>query len=315
MHSDKDYKRSVMNAGEGIVMREISYPAAYSAVEQAIIRIADAPRERGKRYSCPHCGQRMSAVVQVTRQSPHFRHINPALPCDPDTALHTYAIRTIADAHAKARETGGEYLLTRLCSEKDILGCHNYAAKINLANGWECDVEKSIVPHTRSDIVFTAADGRQIAVEVVVTHEMDPQTEGAFQSARVPVVVVQVKEWSALDHLFVGLAIDDSRNFNNDICNPCAKRHEESAKRLDRRKRYVNNVLSKMTRKRAAEPLFRPWREAKDSLPMFPLTRRRVFANAIILTELGFEQHNPRKPWLFRFTIHKKSKEIGRAHV
>ena len=253
--------------------------------------------------ACPQWGQ-------VTRQSPHFRHINPALPCDPDAALHTYAIRTIADAHAKAGETGGEYQLTRLCSEKDISGCHNYATKINLAEGWECDVEKSIVPHTRSDLVFTAADGRQIAVEVVVTHEMEPQAEDAFQSAGVPVAVVQVKEWSALDQLFGGLAIDDSRNFNNDTCNACAERQAEADNRLDRRKRYVNNVLSRMTRRRVAEPLFRPWREAKDSLPMFPRTQRRVFANAIILTELGFEQHNPRKSWLFRFTIHRKSNVV-----
>ena len=33
---------------------------------------------------------------------------------------------------------------------------------------------------------------------------------------------------------------------------------------------------------------------------------RQVFANAVILTELGFIQHNPKKPWLFRYPIHRK---------
>ena len=36
---------------------------------------------------------------------------------------------------------------------------------------------------------------------------------------------------------------------------------------------------------------------------MYPRTQRQVFANAIILTELGFLQHNLAKPWLFRYHI------------
>ena len=36
---------------------------------------------------------------------------------------------------------------------------------------------------------------------------------------------------------------------------------------------------------------------------MYPKTQRQVFANAIILTELGFAQHNRTKPWLFRLHI------------
>ena len=39
---------------------------------------------------------------------------------------------------------------------------------------------------------------------------------------------------------------------------------------------------------------------------MYPKTQYPVFANAIILTELGFEQSNPLKPWLFRYRIHKR---------
>ena len=48
---------------------------------------------------------------------------------------------------------------------------------------------------------------------------------------------------------------------------------------------------------------------------MFPNTKRKVFANAIILTEVGFRQHNPSKPWLFQFLINKKEKVILEADL
>ena len=131
----------------------------------------------------------MSAVVLVTRKSPHFRHTAPDPQCDPVSALHTYAIRMIQQAHSDAQEIGSVYTLTRLCEGQappppwDIK-CSGYAMKINLANGWECDDEKSIVPHTRSDLVFTHSDGRQIVVEVVNTHKMEPEDRGCLLEGR-----------------------------------------------------------------------------------------------------------------------------------
>ena len=157
--------------------------------------------------------------------------------------------------------------------------------------------------------MFTQSDGRKIAVEVVNTHEMESETEAAYASAGIPVATIPV-EWATLERLCTGLSVNDSRNFNRDICNECDEKRLEAEKRLDQRKRYVNNVLSGMTRRQRAEPLFRPWLEAKDFLPMSPRTQRMVFANAIILTELGFEQHNLEKPWLFRLVIYRKSNVI-----
>ena len=61
-------------------------------------------------------------------------------------------------------------------------------------------------------------------------------------------------------------------------------------------------------------PKFRPWYQVLKTgwglvnrpVQMFPSTQRLVFANAIILTELGFKQHNPAKPHLFRYLIRRK---------
>ena len=60
--------------------------------------------------------------------------------------------------------------------------------------------------------------------------------------------------------------------------------------------------------------LFQPWYFGKPGMrssgptPMYPRVQRRVFANAVILTECGFKQHNTEKPWLFRYPIHRGRK-------
>ncbi len=96
------------------------------------------------------------------------------------------------------------------------------------------------------------------------------------------------------------------------------KRQAKILEDLARRKQIVERALKRLVRNRRRNPQFRPWYEVKketwwESVPeikMYPKTQKTVFANAIILTELGFEQHNQRKPWLFRFKIHKSGKYI-----
>ena len=165
---------------------EIAYPVAYSEARQAIIRIGEAPREQGQAYSCVHCRQRMSAVVQVTKKTPHFRHTRPEERCDPADALHTYTIMMIQQAHSNAVTRDGTYMLMRPCER-----CTNAATSINLARGWQCEDEKSIVAHTRSDLAFTHEEGSQFAIEVVVSHAVEPEAQAAYAQARVPVAIIR----------------------------------------------------------------------------------------------------------------------------
>ncbi len=294
----------------------VAFPAAYSIEEQSIVRIEDAPTERGHRYSCVHCKQAMSAVVLATRRAAHFRHTAPEGRCDPDDALHTFAIRMIQQAHDAAVASDGRYLFARSCVK-----CKGLATEIDLADGWKSDAEKSIVPRTRSDLVFSHADGRRLAVEVVVSHEMESEAEAAYRDSSIPVGIVR-PQWDTVERLLDDLVVDDSQNFRPHRCAKCDAAEKERNAELEadrirregtfhKRQRSVDTVLAKMERRRSSRPLFRPWYYGKsrmlssDPTPMYPQTQRRVFANAIILTELGFEQHNQRKPWLFRYPIHK----------
>ena len=292
---------------------QIQYPVALNDLNN-LVRIKDAPNQRGLRYTCVHCGDRMSAVVLVTQRKPHFRHTKSAT-CDPDSALHSTAIEIIRNAHNEARLNQTSYLLTRACETKkfedyDVKSCPEMATEINLADGWQSTAEKSIVDGTRSDLIFSHGDGRQVIIEVVNTHSMEQETETAYRKSGIPVVVVRV-EWEIVDRLWQGIHTNESRNFYTDECDECERERLESEAVCERRRKVVDLALARMRRQSSPRAKFRPFYEGRPKdgsikpTPIFMKTQRKVFANAIILTELGFVQRNLVKPWLFSKTVHK----------
>lgn len=295
---------------------EIQYPVAFNDLND-LVKIEDAPRQHGLRYSCVHCGDRMSAVVRVTQRKPHFRHTKSST-CDPDSVLHSTAIEIIRKAHNSTQVNHTQYLLTRPCKtitftfvEYDLKSCINMATKIDLADGWEAKTEESVVEGTRSDLIFSHDDGQQIIIEVVNTHSMEQETETAYLKSGIPIAVVRV-EWDTVSDLWKGIHTQESRNFASDECAGCERERLKAEADYKRRCRIVDRELEKMKRLRHPHPQFRPFYEGRPKIgsdkptPIFMKTQRRVFANAIILTELGFVQSNPgKKPWLFAKTIHR----------
>ncbi len=81
----------------------------------------------------------------------------------------------------------------------------------------------------------------------------------------------------------------------------------ESRHRYLQRVRVVDSAVAKMIRNAGTLTSLRPWYMDNYQTPMYPRTQRLVFANAIILSELGFVQGNRKKPWLFRYSIHKRA--------
>ena len=82
----------------------------------------------------------------------------------------------------------------------------------------------------------------------------------------------------------------------------------ESRRRYLQRVRVVDSAVAKMSRNVGAVTSLRPWYMDKYQTLMYPRTQRIVFANAIILSELGFVQANSKKPWLFSCSIHKETR-------
>ena len=224
----------------------------------------------------------------------------------------------------KARQDAGEYMLRRPCRSCT----QRPASEVNLAAGWTFESEKTVVSGTRSDVVFTHSAGDMVVVEVVNTHEMEPETRQAYKTAGYKVGVVWVA-WDSVARLLEGLQVGAGSLGFPDRCDDCDRawrekhariferaQQERQAQverqaRLDQRKHTVDAVLSRITRRPSLKTLFQPWYFGKprmhssDPTPMYSSVQRRVFANAVILSECGFEQHNTKKPWLFRYTIHR----------
>ena len=215
-----------MSSGVSDTKNKVAYPVAYSLTGEKLIHIRNAPRRQGERYSCAHCGEAMSAVVKVERMAPHFRHT--AQPCDADDALHSYGIEVIRQSHTSAKKQGRQYLLRMRCMCRHTIlrdcraRCEFRFDYTDLADGWICAVEKSIVVGTRSDIVFSHADGRQIVVELVNTHEMEPETRERYQEAGVWVAIVRL-DWEVVQVLFHCIWIDSTFNLWSlgAMCGPC----------------------------------------------------------------------------------------------
>ena len=319
---------------------EIQYPVAFNDLG-GLVKIEDAPRQRGIQYSCVHCGDQMSAVVLVTQRKPHFRHTK-SLICDPDSVLHSTAIEIIRNAHNTAQSANSPYLLTRPCTkiefirrahntaqsanssylvtrsceagwieDYDMKHCSNNATEIDLADDWKSKTEKSIVEGTRSDLIFSHDDGREIIIEVVNTHSMEPETETAYRKSGIPVVVLHVA-WETVNRLWKGISTRKSSNFASDECPGCNDERLKAEEDFKRRCKIVDRQLAKMKRQKHSRAKFRPFYEGRPETfyvkptRIFMKTQRKVFANAIILTELGFIQSNPeKKPWLFTKTIHR----------
>ena len=300
--------------------KNIQYPLAYAVDEERIIVIREAPRQRGVRYQCLNCKEAMADVVQVTWKVPHFRHIGTSISCEPDRALHTYAIEAIRQGHATATANKGHYWLARHCG----CGRGTVGDMVDLV-GWSCTKEKTLTPGTRSDLAFAKPEtDKELAVEVVVDHAMEPPTEEAYAKAQIRVAVVY-PDWDRLSHLVDGLNVVDWRNFGAQRrCDACIaeeaeanREREERARqaaierqerdhKFETRRQTVDTVLGRMDRVKTSQLQFRPWYKCRNGRPMFEQVQRRVFANAVILTELGFTQHNSKKPWLFRHPIHRK---------
>ena len=187
--------------------------------------------------------------------------------------------------------------------------------------------ERSVIPNTRSDIVVEFPGQKPFLIEVVNTHDLEEDTRRRYEESGYRVVVRKVT-WENLEELSDECTADDTVNGVGWKCEDCkeqdkarrSRKAEDRAREkqrldtLERRKKVVDAALAKLVRRRNPKPRFRPWYEVykpswdlvSEPIKMFPRVQRAVFTNATILTELGFEQHNPSKPYRFRYRIRNK---------
>ena len=268
----------------------IRYPYALD-VDCQVVNIYDAPK--GQPYLCLACSAPMLVKRGDIRQ-PHFAHKH-SIPCtDPNTALHKTAQALIIQSLDNARNSQEEYRLGFPCPDCGDKISYNIAPAVT-----HVEREESIVEGTRSDIVLYR-DGRDpIIVEVVVTHDVEPGTRQRYAESKIPVFLIR-PTWDSLDELKLSVIADSTLNLQAKPCSACIEREErrrrqqeEKRRKEETARRQFDSELTRMDRREHSNPSslpFQPWIYDYLGRQMYPHVRRRVYANAIILTEMGFRQ-------------------------
>ena len=271
------------------IQANIRYPFARGESNRAV-HVREALK--GHPYQCFGCSAPMVARQGSVRQW-HFAHKPPFDRCaDPDKALHDTAMALIVQGFSDALERRGEYHLGCPCEE-----CGRAVSGNAALPGTCVEAEKTIVPGTRSDLVVNRPDRGPVVIEVVVTHDLEPESRESYEESGVPVLKVR-PTWDTLVQLAAAVNTDDTLNIPRIVCATCKNAAE-------RKRREVESLLKRLNERRRSTVTklpFRPWTHDKFNRPMFSRIRQRVYANAIILTELGFTQAK-NKPWLFLYRL------------
>ena len=277
-------------------LTNILYPLARGKTGRAV-HIREALK--GHPYECFGCSAPMVARQGAKRQW-HFAHKPPFERCaDPDKALHDTATAMIMGGFNGARDRRSEYCLGCPCEE-----CGRTVSRNIAVPGASVETERSIVAGTRSDLVIGQADRGPIAIEVVVTHDLEPEAHEAYKESGIPVLKVR-PTWDTVAQLESEIITSDTLNVPPVRCSECKNAEQLNRREQGRMRRRADSMLRRMNERRPTAPgslPFRPWTHDKFSRPMFSDIRRRVYVNAIILTELGFVQAQ-KSPWLFVFRI------------
>lgn len=245
-----------------------------------IIHIEDARPDQ--RYVCAECEGPM-LVIKAGGRAHHFKHMSGPkfLPrnCDPARAAETQAVRIIMDAHAKARQAGGEYRATFNCPE-----CSNPIRALNLA---ACALNQT----EPAKVELTNPAAPTIIIEA--THRFIPGYNPKPPKGAAYIYVYAA--WESLLAMRDGL--DCSRADGAGMwCSRCAAPVPDWRDELARRAK-ARDALSV---KAQAALAFLNAEPADPDFEAWPYAAGASLALAKRLTALGFKQHsNTQKPWLF----------------
>jgi len=152
-------------------------------------RLAAKDRRTRAPFTCLGCGEPLVPHLGRVR-APHFAHL-PGSRCPltaPETALHLDAkerlLALCADAFAGAR---------RVAAIARCPACRR-ALPLDLAACGDAAVDEGAVGPLRADVLVTRGGRPALAIEVKVTHAVEPEKEAALAAIAVPFVELDARE-------------------------------------------------------------------------------------------------------------------------
>ena len=167
----------------------VQYPVAYVRPYEAV-HIKDA--QRGRSHFCFGCHDEM-VIRRGHMRRARFAHKAGFVQCEKYNALHEAAKVFICQGFRRAVATGGEYQVGYPCGR-----CKTPISRNVASGGANIDSEKMVVKGTRSDlVVFQPGGSPRVIIEIVVTHDLESNTEQKYKAANYPVVTVE-PSWDTL---------------------------------------------------------------------------------------------------------------------
>ena len=265
--------------------QSISYPVAYLSPNKSV-HIADA--RRGSPHYCFGCDREMVIKRGQVRRE-HFAHKAGLVDCDGFAALHNSAQAMICQGFRQAVVERSEYLLAYPCSR-----CYS-PIRADIAQGNPIIYsEKTIVEGTRSDLVVTKSDGvtKRVVIEIVVSHDVEPETRLKYESAGIPVVKIKPTFETIRGLRFAAMGYE-TLNVTRNLCHTCVaseKNESEELKPIEEPALFAKQVTVGIQPSYRGERRIKPITHDKYGAPLRADTRRMVMMYARKLVKLGFQQ-------------------------
>ena len=274
----------------------------------------------------------------------HFAHAQGG--CSWESVLHKQAKHLIEQGFKFAQKTEQPYFIHLSCDtcennyiSGDIASsCSDVILEKSVVDNTRSDI-----------VFIRKNSNCYLIIEVVVEHALEPETEARYKASGHPVFILELDDFCQLKELEKQIVISKALNTKTKICEKCKEEEKKEKQRQEmkekkekqrqiieaerekqrlfkeekwerqrlfreeRRKKQrqlVETELHRLNTRIPAESkkLYR-WEIDKYGSPMSLSKQEKVFANAIILCELGFRQYNLQEPWNFSFdtrwgTIH-----------
>lgn len=173
----------------GMSKSRVLYPFA---LNESGVMIVAKDATNGGSYYCPGCDQPMVAR-RGQKNQPHFAHKVEITTCSPETTLHLLAKETIKRGIEDALREGRAYEFKWYC-----LVCHDWNVG-NLATTRRRILLEEGLDGIRPDLLAVSKSNKPlVAIEVVVTHAPEEQTLDIYSKLKLPVVIIEVKDWHHL---------------------------------------------------------------------------------------------------------------------
>lgn len=262
---------------------------------------------KGTPVTCFGCDRPLVAK-QGRRNRWHFAHaVDTNVTCNAETALHRLSKVLVQDGFTYALTNQQPYLLRwrcPSCGEPHVVDATRWWTRVA--------TESSAIIGTRSDVMFEGQ--RPIAVEIVVTHDVEDETAARYVNADLPVFIVRPR-WETVGSLRAELVADDALIVRSEKCPTCREQIETERRhqaRLDVLRQRLDEV--RMIDDRIVEQRLSDWPPEVDRFgrTLYEGVRRAVADQAIRLMMIGFTQMQKNR-WCSCFTSPAKSAPSMRA--